>query len=737
MKSEREDIPIVSASSKSTVNSYRMVWCVWIGLSLVYIVVYWHLAVLHGRLLQGCVLASAFLIQALLVPAYVWREKFSSGAGAAIQAASAAVSVVGIPATLLALTESSLRPSGLNPHYFDFAYADTHGLQFGYVTTILVLSGIAGGTALGILRWRILQAEALEASIPSDSEESRSWWNRYLRSALPWAATATLCSWLVEAFAWATRLAPGVWLPHQNDLPAEVLLGFGGLLFIVPFAIRARDVEAASREVRVRKYFLIAMRSVAIFAAVKAIPWVFWALGVFVGYCVLLAPPCLLWAILYERSEPLTQKIVQPRQEESTPSHLKREKMSNRAIVLLSTAGLACSLFLGMIATAPVSMMAHGVGCLAFDGGTSAEMYWFWRAYKGIGSEARIGTKMILRPSVDRSTCLILNERAVDGIDDPREVTKGYVGAARAWAWLIDSEQWDGERSKQIRAQLTRLLGRDFSSYDELVGWWRKSSEYLAWSGTDELLEVREPQEAVHPEPSDDYIRRPYVIVPFKDEKFEVPVFFGSDPFGASQPPRDGHQRLPWDEFRLYGDREARLRGLKLDATACIDILTGEQDRRAQEYLHNAIGEKFSTYSEWRSFFGQSPRRNPWRLKRGEADGWIKMLQEGWSTPGAQKAQISFFQAQTGLASSSPEDFINWLRNPENTRYDEWANAQIVFGSAYDDPELHKRNSAVVWLKMTTGETFDSPEDWVRWWQANHSNLSLSANGMKLVIKAK
>ena len=133
----------------SAVNSYRLVWGLWIGLSLVYTAGYWHLAVLSGRLLQGRVLASAFLTQALLVPAYTWREKFSSCAGAAIQAASAAVSIVGIPAILLALTESFSRPAGLNPHYFDFAYANTYGLQFGYVTTILVLSGIAGGTFLG------------------------------------------------------------------------------------------------------------------------------------------------------------------------------------------------------------------------------------------------------------------------------------------------------------------------------------------------------------------------------------------------------------------------------------------------------------------------------------------------------------------------------------------------------------------------------------------------------------
>jgi len=111
----------VSTTRKSAVNSYRLVWGLWIALSLVYTAGYWHLAVLSGRTLQGCVLASAFLIQALLVPTYIWREQFSSGVGAAIQAASAAVSIVGIPAIFLALTESSFRPAGLNLHYFNFA----------------------------------------------------------------------------------------------------------------------------------------------------------------------------------------------------------------------------------------------------------------------------------------------------------------------------------------------------------------------------------------------------------------------------------------------------------------------------------------------------------------------------------------------------------------------------------------------------------------------------------------
>jgi hypothetical protein len=36
---------------------------------------------------------------------------------------------------------------------------------------------------------------------------------------------------------------------------------------------------------------------------------------------------------------------------------------------------------------------------------------------------------------------------------------------------------------------------------------------------------------------------------------------------------------------------------------------------------------------------------------------------------------------------------------------------------------------------MMTGQDFVSPEEWVRWWQANHSNLVLSEDGLKLVSK--
>jgi hypothetical protein len=76
------------------------------------------------------------------------------------------------------------------------------------------------------------------------------------------------------------------------------------------------------------------------------------------------------------------------------------------------------------------------------------------------------------------------------------------------------------------------------------------------------------------------------------------------------------------------------------------------------------------------------------------------------------------------------------LQDPKNTRYEEWENASTVF-VVYDGPELHKYQNALVWLRTITGRNFDSPEEWVEWWQASHSNLILSEDGLKLVRKRK
>src|SRR5258708_1457709 len=86
-----------------------------------------------------------------------------------------------------------------------------------------------------------------------------------------------------------------------------------------------------------------------------------------------------------------------------------------------------------------------------------------------------------------------MNHKEMASLQDPKQLTLGYTEAARSWYWLIDPDEWESTRTKEIRLELARLLGRDFSSYAELKEWWERNNQHLFWSGTDERLEVREP----------------------------------------------------------------------------------------------------------------------------------------------------------------------------------------------------------------------------------------------------
>ncbi len=334
---------------------------------------------------------------------------------------------------------------------------------------------------------------------------------------------------------------------------------------------------------------------------------------------------------------------------------------------------------------------------------------------------------MILRPSVDSSVCMTLDQKAMASISDPNLVSSGYAAAARSWSWLIDPEQWDSERTKQIRKELTRLLGRDFSSYEELEDWWGQNDHYVVWSGKDELLEVRERDLQSLTNHDVSYLRHSDVRPSLFDGGRQDPWLYGPKPMGSG---------FDYPGFRsLTFDREARFRALKLYAADNIQILTGERERRVREFLHDLTGESFSAEAEWKKFFAREPRQNPWIMSRTGAQNWIaRFHQYGY-------LDVPALQRETGLTYSDPAEFIAWLDNPANTRREEWARAEGLVGDAYDGHELNSPVShkvwAMVWLKDVTDQTLDSPEKWVQWWQENHSNLILSADGRKLVSKRK
>jgi hypothetical protein len=47
------------------------------------------------------------------------------------------------------------------------------------------------------------------------------------------------------------------------------------------------------------------------------------------------------------------------------------------------------------------------------------------------------------------------------------------------------------------------------------------------------------------------------------------------------------------------------------------------------------------------------------------------------------------------------------------------------------------RGAAVERLKLLTGEKFDRPEQWLRWWVRNRDGLVLSGDGKRLIVESR
>jgi hypothetical protein len=705
----------VSATPGSPLNSYRTVWGLWIACNLVHAFVYLQIAVSPARIPQGLLFASLLLLQAVGIPLYLSRKEFTSKMETVIRSTAAAAAFDGLAASILILTGNRFGTIAPSPGSLD-------PLQPGYIATILLLSGLAGATALGTLRWRILQMQQVQPAV----QPLKSWWRQYLWSGVLWTAAATVYCWVISVARWAAGD-----FDSRSFILYVIPWAAAGLLLIAPIPIFSPAREGEGPQKRIWRYlkYSLAVLFVALGLASPFVMgiWFLYFPLFFLGYAAVFLPPLLSWVVLYVRyvQTPM-QTTAPPAQRVSAYQPLRLARPSSR-IVWWSAAGQIGALLAALSSMVPASLGFHGIGCRSVSP-TDATQYWFWKAYKGFASEVNSGSRMILRPAVNPKACMFLDERSKAFINEPRVISDGYVAAARAWAWLIDPEQWDSERTRQIQKELTRLLGRDFSSYQELEAWWNQNNQNLVWSGSGELLEVRKRDSQV-PENHDVYqLRQLDVGRIVGQSRLSEPWTFGPKPVG-------GFSSYPYVNAFPF-DNEARFRAMKLDVADLIVIVSGEQQRRIEEYLHSRFKQDFSTKEEWLKFFAQIPRPYPWRVTRVEAQEWIGSLRVFGDKLAFRSQSVRNLQFQTGLTYSNLEDFMVWLENPENTRGEEWSKGEQVVRDAYDYPgPFSSKCLALDWLKLLTDQTFDSPEQWVQWWEKNHSNLVLSADGRKLVTK--
>jgi hypothetical protein len=699
-----------AASQNSAVGAFRAVWVLWIGMSLLYATGYFHVAVLGGRYSQGFVLASLPVLQAIWIPAYVWRKEFRSPAEAMIRSAAAAVAIDGIGEAVFIKTAASF--GGFRSPW------DSNRLQADYVLTVLLFAGLAAGTALGILRWRVLQRQR---PIQAIARVSDSRWNNYLRSAVLWIASATLFVWLIEwlrsrVFAW------------QGDfLLWEFSFGVAGLFLIASIPIVSPPLIETNRWKLIWKYSgLAALVIVAI--------WAFLAfIGIsarnFLGLIVLLEFPflflpwiaCFFWASVYVWS---TQFPAAVSLSGNAPV-LHAARLTEWKIVCLTALGQIGALLAGLLATAPPALGFHGIGCLKVYSSKPSE-YWFWKGYKGTSSEVSLEDRIIIRPTVDSSVCVSI---PTQGMNDRQSIEQGYLDAAGSWIGLIDPEQWESERTRQIRKELARLLGRDFSSYDELRSWWEQNSDSLVWSSEDQLLEIDKTDVWNLANPyayRQEHPRMGRGVV--EDVRGLGPQWLSGWGYGLDP--------APTDRSAVLNDREARLQGLKLYVADSIEILTGERQRRVREFLRNMVGSDFGSEDEWRKALDKIRPTNPWQMSLFEAQDRVSLIHRTRNTS-REASTLEGLQKRTGLDYANLEDFVPWLKNPENTRSSDWGKASGMIGDLCidDKGQMHCPIRTLAILKQLTRKTFDSPQQWVQWWHDNRGNVVLSEDGRTLVTK--
>lgn len=634
-----------SGSGTRAVSTFLVVRWLWIVMSFVYSVVYFKTAMLNGQVLRGLLFASFPVLQAVLVSAYIANRTFRGRAQAVIGSAAAALAFAGLTEDAYVVTKGFFGGAR-----WEYEYG---ALLPGYVWTVLIIGGFAAGTALGISRWTTVQAQNR-----APTAQPQDWWSIYIPSATLWIALQVVYSWLLDLSSRSFQ---------PDALHAVFSIGGSFLFATIPLVLKPR---------KLRRWLLFVLYSsicagvivacfilLVIYAIVSRMPnglllWAAFPLPQIIAWI-----DCSLWAALYLWSMPATTTL--PAITLPMPARPAHSVIVALALVALSAAGLLAALPVALLTTSPPSLGRNGIGCVASISSQPFE-YWFWKGYKGFSSEVVAENQIIFRPAVNASFCILIPNQKYD----PVAMRAGYLLAARTWFWLIDPEQWESARTREIRANLAGLIGHDFSSYDELSAWWEENNQYLAWNTGNHRLEIYKVDWQIgHP---------PLLTAPLKLSVIEEIRRDG--PKWLIQPPdRIGPPELSWFGSAIF-DPEARLRGLKLYVADGVDILTGERQRRVHDYLVGLTGTDYAT-----------------------ADGWSAALHTDLGDPRYPTWQVAMTMV-SDLCLEGKEGF-------------------------------HCPTPTLKALKLLTGNDFDSPAQWLHWWQDNRDNVALSDDGRTLVTK--
>lgn len=329
--------------------SFRLAWGIWFLASLLDAAVYHYILSESGMHPRALVLAVLFVLQAVCVPVYALRTMFAGPREAVIRCAAGATIFAGVASTFSGSFEQFLS--------IPVSSAYLSEVQLGYVVSILVLNGITGGIAAGLLRWRVISTPPITMAPPSED----SAWRKDLRSYIIWVACVTLSRWVFGAFNWTIGLpaTEGLMAPARQFYPFRgSFLAYVGIIFIAPIPFLFPPREGQLRGSRIARYTMFALGVAAVLFVACSATNLSWSPVYFLYLAIVLLTPALLWALAYGYSLDTFPNIPSPFADASSAASPAPALPSVSRALWLSAIGYAFALLAGWLAATHASPLA-------------------------------------------------------------------------------------------------------------------------------------------------------------------------------------------------------------------------------------------------------------------------------------------------------------------------------------------------------------------------------------------